>query len=101
MFNRRGYGAEIDLYSTTEKIGKCRPSSSIRNVRHPDAGQHVEQFAGYVAGSPDAARRHVDFSRVGPRVGNEFENRIGRERWMHDHGIRVAHEASNWRNVAD
>src|SRR5262245_14700743 len=30
-----------------------------------------------------SGRRHADLARIGFGVGNEFRNRLGRNRWMH------------------
>jgi hypothetical protein len=37
---------------------------------------------------------------IGPGVGDELWNRLGRKRWIHKHGESVAHHACDWSDVA-
>ena len=58
-----------------------------------DAGHHLEQFAGDVSPSPTAGRRHVELARICLREGDKFGNRPGGQRRVHQHDVRLAHEA--------
>ena len=69
---------EADLHLFGEQVRHCGRHATIRNVRRVDAGHHPEQLAEYVAGTPNAGRRHVDLARIGLGIGNELGNRFGR-----------------------
>src|SRR6202521_5781430 len=51
--------------------------------------------------SPDANRRHADPAGIGLGVGDEVRNRLRWMRWIHHHHKRCAHDARDWRNVAN
>ena len=51
---------------------------AVRYVQHVHARHRFEQFAEKVLRGPDAARRHIDFPRIGFEVGDEFKKR----RWL-------------------
>src|SRR5262249_22796179 len=44
-----------------------------------DAGHPFKQFASKVGRRPDAARGHVDLTRIGFGIGDELGNGFGRE----------------------
>ena len=76
-----------------------RPAA-IGHVGELGAGQHHEQLAGDMSGVTDAGRRHVDLARVGLGIGDEFGDRLGRERRVDLHDERSAHQARDRSNVA-
>src|SRR5262245_29809556 len=51
--------------------------------------------------APGARRRHVEFTGIGLGVGDELGNRLGWNRWVHDHDVRRAYDASDWSDVAE
>jgi hypothetical protein len=54
-----------------------------------------------MVGSSGAARRHVDFARIGLGISDEFGNGFSRQRWIYNHDVEHAHDAGDRRNVAD
>jgi hypothetical protein len=66
-----------------------------------DARHSLEQLAGHMVGTSGAARRHVDFARIGLGISDEFGNSFGRQRWIYYHDARHADDAGDRRNVAD
>src|SRR5205807_1146468 len=42
-----------------------------------------------------------DLSGIGFGIGNELGNRLGRNRWIHQHDLGLADHARDWRDVAD
>src|SRR5437870_1604307 len=51
--------------------------------------------------SPDAARPHIDFARVGLRISDELGNRSDWKRWMHLHHEGHADDPRDRCDVAD
>src|SRR3979409_2690672 len=49
----------------------------------------------------NSARTPMELSRIGFGTGDELWKSLGRERWVHDDHVRHAHDASDWRGVAD
>ena len=70
-------------------------------MHHVDAGHHLEQLANHVRAAPIAGRGHVDLARTGLGVGDEFGNRVGRHRWMHQQDVGLAANAPDRCDVAD
>ncbi len=60
---------------------------------HVDAGQHLEQFARHVDRRSVAGRRHVELAGIGLGVGDQFGNRLDRQRRMHHHDVGKANDA--------
>jgi hypothetical protein len=52
-------------------------------VEHFDAGYSFEHLAREVTGGADAKRRHIDLSRIGLGVGDEFGNGLDRDCWIY------------------
>ena len=50
---------------------------------------------------PDAGRRHVDLAGIALGIGDEFGNRLGRNRWIHQHDNGLADKARDRRDVSD
>src|SRR6476660_9816180 len=48
-----------------------------------------------------ASRRHVDLTRIGFDVGNEFRKGLRWKGWMHNHDVGHDHNAGDRREVAD
>ena len=48
-----------------------------------------------------ANRRHVDLTRIGFDVGNEFRKGLRWKGWMHNHDVGHDHNAGDRREVAD
>src|SRR6266478_3110365 len=48
-----------------------------------------------------AGRGHVDLARIGPGIGDEFRNSLGRNRWMDHHDVRYSDDAADRGNVTD
>src|SRR5215471_14505070 len=84
--SRRGHIIYLPWYvrSTQERfqislvVGKyvsdCGRFSTIWHVDHVDAGHHLEELAREVGYTSIAARRHVDFARIGLGIGDELGN---------------------------
>jgi hypothetical protein len=70
-------------------------------MHHVDAGHHLEQLARNVVASAGAGRRHVEFTGIGLGIGDEFGNRLGRNRRVHHHDVGISHDARDRRDVAD
>lgn len=51
--------------------------------------------------APIAVRRHVDLARIAFGVSNELWNCLRWNLWINHHEKRDAHDASNWRDVAE
>jgi hypothetical protein len=69
-------------------------------VQHVDAGHHLEQLAADVDRRSNARRRHIELARIGFGIGNEFRDRLGRNRRIDDHDERLATDAGDRRNIA-
>src|ERR1700680_146348 len=50
---------------------------------------------------PDSGGGHTNFAWIGHCVGDELENRVGRNGWVHLHDEGHAGNACNRRDVAD
>src|SRR5262245_4082868 len=68
---------------------------------HIDAGHHLEQLARHMRGGPVAGRCHAELARISLGVGDELRNRLGRNRWVHDHDDAASGEGRDRRDVAD
>jgi hypothetical protein len=75
--------------------------SDIRHVNYIDASRHPEQFACQLRYASIAGRREADFAWIGPGIGDELRNDLGRDRCIHHHDDRHTHDVRNWRNVAN
>src|SRR6516162_3140551 len=51
--------------------------------------------------SADPGGHHVDLARIGIRVGDEFGNSFGRNRWMYRYDVGLPVNAGDRRDVAD
>src|SRR5262245_32687065 len=51
--------------------------------------------------SSDTAPRHGDLDRLGLGIGDELVNCVGRHRWMHRYGVRLAVNVCDRCDVAD
>ena len=60
----------------------------------------LEQLAGDMGRASDARRRHVEFTEIGPGVGDELWNCIGRHRWVHHQDVGEPDNARDRRDVA-
>ena len=60
----------------------------------------LEQLAGDMGRASDARRRHVEFTGIGPGVGDELWNCIGRHRWVHHQDVGEPDNARDRRDVA-
>src|SRR5213592_1808426 len=54
-----------------------------------------------MGGRTVAARRKVELAWISLGIGDKFGNRLGRDRWIHQHDIGYAHDARDWRDVAN
>jgi hypothetical protein len=70
-------------------------------VQHVDAGHHLEQLAADVDRGSNAGRSHIELARIGFGIGNEFSDRLGRNRRIDDHHERLATNAGDRRNIAN
>src|SRR6266436_2422803 len=50
---------------------------------------------------PRSGRRHVDLAWIGLRVGDQFGNGLGWNRWMHKNDHRYANDARDRCDIAD
>src|SRR5215831_14237395 len=50
---------------------------------------------------PGASRRKIDHAWMGPGIGNEFGDRLGRKRWIYQHYKRHPDDPGDRRDVAD
>src|SRR5262245_29447693 len=89
------------LVLSTEQIIEPRPATTVGHVDQIDAGHHLEQLAGNMASTPNAARRHIDLARIGLGVRDELGNRLGWNRWMDRHDKRLADDGCDRCDVAD
>ena len=64
-----------------------------------DAGHHLEELARDMDRGSGTARRHVDFARIGLGIGDELENRLGRNRWVDLHDERHADNGPDRRDI--
>src|SRR5262245_26545946 len=48
-----------------------------------------------------ARRRHVELAGIGLGVGDELGNRLGWNRWVHDHDVGRAQDAGDRSDIAD
>src|SRR5687767_238309 len=53
-----------------------------------------------MCGAPVTRRCHVELTWIGPGVGDELVNRLGRNRWIYHHDQRHADDAGDRRDVA-
>ena len=83
------------------RSGSASAFAAVGHVDHVDASHHFEQFAGDVERAAGAAGRHVDFARIGLGIGDEFGNRIRRDRGINFHDQRNRTDAAYRRDVAD
>ena len=100
MIERCRYPIEVDLHLPAEEIRDSGRPAAIGHVGELGAGQHHEQLADDMGGVADAGRRHVDRARVGLGIGDEFGDRLGRERRVDLHDERPAHQARDRSDVA-
>ena len=101
LLNRQRRGAEQDLDLSTKQVAHYSAAAAIRHVNHLDPGQHLEELAGYMAGSSDAGRPETDLARIGLGVRRELRNRFGRNRWIYHHHEWQADDARDGRDVAN
>jgi hypothetical protein len=64
-------------------------------------GHHLEQLAVDVLRAADTGRRHVDLTRIGLGVSDQFGNGLRWERRVHHQDSRSAINARDRRDVAD
>ena len=95
------HGLGANLHLPTDQIEERRSPAAIGYVLHVDTGHHLEQLTRHMGRSPVAARRHVDFARVGLRISHELGDRSGRKRWMNHHDLGLADDACYRREIAD
>jgi hypothetical protein len=50
---------------------------------------------------PVPRRRHIELAGIGLGVGDEFGDRLGRNRWIYQHHERHADDCADRRDVAD
>src|SRR5262245_18347947 len=68
---------------------------------HVHARHEIEKRPRHVRCASRSRRRHVDLAWIGLRVGDEFGNDLGRNRWMHKNDHRDATDARDGRGIAD
>src|SRR5215831_21387347 len=66
-----------------------------------DASHYLEQLGGQMDRRADAGRRDVDLTWIGFRVSDKFWHRSSGNGWIDYHDVGYAHDARNWRHVAD
>src|SRR3954447_5999738 len=64
-----------------------------------DTRHHLEQFSGEMTDRPDPRRGHVDFAWISLCIIDQLGNRLGWERWIHQHGLGLPSDARNWRDI--
>jgi NAD dependent epimerase/dehydratase family enzyme len=70
-------------------------------MNHLNARHHLEQLARQMGWDSDATRTHVELSRIGFGIGNEFGNGLNWNSWMHHHDTGHTHDARDRRNIAE
>ena len=85
MFDRRDRGGEVDLQLAAEQIGQGGRIAAIGDVKHVDAGHHLEQLTADVRRGPGAGRSEIDRGGIGFGIGDELGNCLGRKRRIDDH----------------
>src|SRR5262249_30356530 len=76
--------------------------AAIRHTHQVDARHRLKQFASSMGAATDAAVRHVDLARIGPRIGDKLGYRLGwKQRIHHDDRRGIAVEAAKGRNIGD
>ena len=102
VFNRVGQRIEGDLKSTGNQIGQRLRPAAIRHVNQVNPGHHLEQFSVQMRARPASRRAHIDLSRIGFGVRDEFGHGLWRERRIHHHGSwPAAVEGRDRRDVGD
>src|SRR5262249_26198957 len=54
-----------------------------------------------MAHASDALGAVIDLARIGLGMGDEFRNRVGRNRWMYLHDAWCTGDARDWCDIAD
>ena len=91
---------EHHLHLAGDQIGERRRAAAVGHVDHVDAGQHLEQFAGHVDRRAVAGRRHVELAGIGLGVGDQFGDRLDRQRRVHHHHVGKADDARDRLDIA-
>src|SRR5262245_45490969 len=76
-------------------------AATLGHLNQINAGHHLEQRAGQMAGCSGSSRRIIDFARASLGIGDELGNRLSRDRWIYRHDKWCADNASDWRDIAD
>jgi hypothetical protein len=70
-------------------------------MEHVDAGHHLEQLAEHVERTAVATRCKAELARIGLGIGDELQNRLGRNRRVHLQDVGHADHAGNRCDVAN
>src|SRR5262245_35462773 len=71
---RRSHRSKRYLHLPAEYIGPV--TVTIRHMYQVDTGHHLEQLARHMGAAPAAGGGHVDFARIGFRIGDELRSRF-------------------------
>ena len=66
-----------------------------------DAGHHLEHLAGDVGRKSGAAGRKIDRAWIGFGMGDQFRDRLHRQRWIDHQDKGAADQARDRRDVAE
>jgi hypothetical protein len=99
--DRFGQRTEHDLHLPADQVGERRRAAAIRHMQHVNMGHQLEQLAADMRHASAAARRHADLARVRFGIGDEFRDRLGRQRGSHLHHQGQATDHRDRNDIAD
>src|SRR6516164_414744 len=99
VFDYRRQRIEHDLNLAAEQIGLRGRRAAIRYVKYANTSHHLEQLARQMAQVPIAGRCHIELARVGLGIGDEFGNRLRRNRWIYHHHNGHVNHARDRRDI--